>query len=224
MRPIRTMIITTATLASLVATTGVAHAMLTEDVLLTAAEAQAAAQYPSALTAESMPLNVPGFLTRMFKGPDAASSGGSEEDAATDAGGEMPDSFTVMVVDPQGSAGNKDDSKVQSGKAVDQAKAIEPTLKCKVYENKAPKFTTVCWGGTPAKVMSFSSTVKTYSKKVKKKGKMVDVVFKTIPVLANSEHYTPGGREVTEADRKTAAEQTKGLRNAQVDKLPATYS
>lgn len=222
MRPLRTFIMATATAASLVATTGVAHAVFSEEVLLTAGEAQSAAKYPRALTAQSMPVTTPGLLMRMFQDQGAAPEGESEDEALESSG--MPDSFTVMVVDPQGGGATSDDPKSQSDKAVDQAKQQAPDLKCKVYENKNPKFTTVCWGGDPAKVLSFSTTFKSYSKKVKKGKKTVTVVFKRIPVLATSEHYTPGGRAVTEADRQTAADQTKGLRDAQVAKLPATYS
>ena len=223
MRPLRTFVIATATVASLVATTGVAHAVFSDEVLLTAAEAQAAARYPSALTAQSMPATVPGLLIRMFQGQVAGAGAGSEDEDASESAG-MPDGFTIMVIDPQGGGGSESDSKTQSDKAINQAKDLQPDLKCKVYENKNPKFTTVCWGGNPAEVLSFSSTIKSYSKKVKKGKKTVTVVFKRIPVLATSEHYTPGGREVTEADRQTAADQTKGLRDAQVAKLPATYS
>ena len=209
----RTAVIAAVATIGLVMSTGTAHAVFTDEVLLTAAEAQAAMAYPSALTQDNMPVSTPGVLMRTFK-----------------SAGAPPDVFLVLVSDPQGSSATQDDPKAEAEKAQNQAKNTYPGLECKVYEQSGDKITIVCWGKDPAMVLAFSADTKKYYKK-KIKGKMKNVLFKSIPVLGTVTRFlmAPDSEDdsamvqVTEADRVRAANEAKGLRNAQVAKLPATY-
>lgn len=219
MRTRRLTLTIAACLSGLIATTGVAYAAFTDAVLLTEAEAQQAAGYPGTLTAQTLPVTTPGLLMRLFKGGEV-----------------LPTTFTVMVIDPQGTGGGSTDSKSQVEKLQQEAKANTPGLECKVYENKPPKFTVVCWSNDPAMVLGFSGDLKTYSKKKKVNGKMRTVVFKEIPVIgtvqrflidaggSDSDSDTASARMVSDAAKDQAAREAKGLRDAQKAKLPNQYS
>ncbi len=213
MRSIRTALIAAVAAVGLVMSTGTAHAVFSDEVLLTAAEAQAAMAYPTALTQENLPMSTPGVLMRTFKGA-----------------GTPPDAFTVLVSDPQGSGGSEG-SKAQAEKAESQAKNNYPGLECKVYEQSGDKVTIVCWANDPAMVVAFSADMKKYYKQKRVKGKIRNVLYKSLPVLgtvtrllmAPESEDESASVQVTEADRVRAANEAKGLRNAQVAKLPATY-
>ena len=219
MRRIRTAVVTAVAITGLIATTGVAQAMLTEDVLLTESEAQQATGYAGALTRQTLPVATPGLLMRAFDTSDL-----------------LPTTFTVIVIDPQGTPA-KDASKGKVDQLQEQAKANNPGMECKIYENKNPKFTVVCWTKDPAMVMAFSSDLKAYTKKKKVNGRMRNVVFKEILILGQVQRYilaagsgseddtdTGTSAVVTEADRARAAKEAMGLRDAQKAKLPAQYS
>ena len=215
MRRIRTSVFAIVTAAGLIASSGTAHAVLTDAVLLTDVEAQAAMAYPSALTTQSIPNLAPGILMRSFKGA-----------------GPRQDSFSVLVIDPQGSGSTTDNPKAEAEKAEKQAKDTYPGLECRVYEQAGTKITIVCWGKDPAVVLAFSTDIKKYTKKKRVNGKWRNVVFKQIPVMGTVDRMLetisesedePVAAVVTEADRVKAANEAKALRNAQMAKLPATY-
>lgn len=168
-----------------------------------------------------MPVATPGVLMRMW-------SGGSGDSGAEDEAGDAlssTDNLSVMVIDPTGAGGSDTDSKKEAEKAQKQAEQANPGMECKVYENKGTKITIVCWSEKDeVMVMAISSDLKTYSKKKKVNGKLRNVVFKQIPVIGQVQHIYTGKSTVTAADKDQAFREGKGLRDAQVAKLPATYS
>ncbi len=210
MRSIRTALIAAVAVVGLVMSTGTAHAWFTDRHLLTAAQAQAAMAYPTALTQENLPGSTPRVLMRTFKGA-----------------GTPPDAFTVLVSRPQGSGGSEG-SKAQAEQAQSQAKNTYPGLECQVYEQRGNRVTIVCWANDPAIVMAFSADVKEYRKWQRVNGKMRNEVYASWPVLGTVTRFLTAPEsedevatvQVTEADRVRAANEAKGLRNAQVARFP----
>lgn len=72
--------------------------------------------------------------------------------------------------------------------------------------------------------MAISVDQKVYTQRKKVKGKWKQVPFKKIPVIGQVQHTYSGKSQVTEADKNQAFREGKGLRDAQVAKLPGTYS
>ena len=214
------MVITAAT--ALILGTGVAQAALTADILLTTDEAKAAAGYSGTLTAQDMPSAASGLLMRMWMGGQAEDA----EDEMADPNAST-DMFTVMVIDPTGTADAKTDSKAEAEKAQRQAQQANPGLECKVVENKGTKVSIVCWSNAPGEVMvmDISTDLKVYTQRKKVNGKFRNVPFKKIPVIATAQRqFGEGKTSVTQQDKDKVFAEGRGLRNAQMAKLPAQYS